>query len=166
MASTLRCWGWSGSGSTTRFSIWLGVRCRRCAWSAAINTSLDAESESPWFCRRVFPFPPPPPPPRSHTAATLRPARILSCARILTAVSETLPKLRAGLFASSTVWNTSLVSFSWAGEPVGINPFDDGGTSFVWGDEEAQHSLWPAASVFQPANGPGRVSGLHRTELD
>ena len=25
------CWGWSGSGSTTRFSIWVGIRCRRCA---------------------------------------------------------------------------------------------------------------------------------------
>ena len=22
--------GWSGSGSTTRFSIWVGIRCRRC----------------------------------------------------------------------------------------------------------------------------------------
>ena len=25
--------GWSGSGSMTRFSIWVGIRCRRCAWS-------------------------------------------------------------------------------------------------------------------------------------
>jgi uncharacterized protein YbdZ (MbtH family) len=38
---------------------------------------------------------------------------------------------------------------------VSINPFDDGGTSFVWGDEEAQHSLWAAASVSQPASGQG-----------
>ena len=30
-ASTPRCWGWSGSGSTTRSSIWVGIRCRRCA---------------------------------------------------------------------------------------------------------------------------------------
>ena len=29
-ASTPRCWGWSGSGSTTRFSSWAGIRCRRC----------------------------------------------------------------------------------------------------------------------------------------
>ena len=29
-ASTPRCWGWSGSGSMTRFSIWVGIRCRRC----------------------------------------------------------------------------------------------------------------------------------------
>ena len=29
-ASTPRCWGWSGSGSTTRSSIWVGIRCRRC----------------------------------------------------------------------------------------------------------------------------------------
>ena len=32
-ASTPRCWGWSGSGWTTRFSIWVGIRCRRCGWS-------------------------------------------------------------------------------------------------------------------------------------
>ena len=32
-ASTPRCSGSSGSGSTTRFSIWVGIRCRRCAWS-------------------------------------------------------------------------------------------------------------------------------------
>ena len=32
-ASTPRCWAWSGSGWTTRFSIWVGIRCRRCAWS-------------------------------------------------------------------------------------------------------------------------------------
>ena len=25
--------GWSGSGSTTRSSIWVGIRCRRCGWS-------------------------------------------------------------------------------------------------------------------------------------
>jgi hypothetical protein len=49
---------------------------------------------------------------------------------------------------------------------VSINPFDDGGTSFVWGDKEAQHSLWAAASVFQPASGRGCASGLLRTELD
>ena len=29
--STPRCSGWSGSGSRTRFSIWVGIRCRRCA---------------------------------------------------------------------------------------------------------------------------------------
>ena len=29
-ASTPRCWGWSGSGWTTRSSIWAGIRCRRC----------------------------------------------------------------------------------------------------------------------------------------
>ena len=29
-ASTPRCWGWSGSGSTTRSSTWAGIRCRRC----------------------------------------------------------------------------------------------------------------------------------------
>ena len=29
-ASTPRCWGWSGSGSMTRFSSWAGIRCRRC----------------------------------------------------------------------------------------------------------------------------------------
>ena len=29
-ASTPRCSGWSGSGSMTRFSIWVGIRCRRC----------------------------------------------------------------------------------------------------------------------------------------
>ena len=29
-ASTPRCWGWSGSGSTTHSSIWAGIRCRRC----------------------------------------------------------------------------------------------------------------------------------------
>ena len=29
-ASTPRYWGSSGSGSTTRFSIWVGIRCRRC----------------------------------------------------------------------------------------------------------------------------------------
>ena len=29
-ASTPRCSGWSGSGSTTRSSIWVGIRCRRC----------------------------------------------------------------------------------------------------------------------------------------
>ena len=29
-ASTPRCWGWSGSGSMTRSSIWVGIRCRRC----------------------------------------------------------------------------------------------------------------------------------------
>ena len=29
-ASTPRCSGSSGSGSTTRFSIWVGIRCRRC----------------------------------------------------------------------------------------------------------------------------------------
>ena len=28
--STPRCWGWSGSGSTTRSSTWAGIRCRRC----------------------------------------------------------------------------------------------------------------------------------------
>ena len=28
--STLRCWGWSGSGWRTRSSIWVGIRCRRC----------------------------------------------------------------------------------------------------------------------------------------
>ena len=27
---TPRCSGWSGSGSTTRSSIWVGIRCRRC----------------------------------------------------------------------------------------------------------------------------------------
>ena len=25
-----RCWGWSGSGWRTRFSSWVGIRCRRC----------------------------------------------------------------------------------------------------------------------------------------
>ena len=25
-----RCWGWSGSGSMTRSSNWVGIRCRRC----------------------------------------------------------------------------------------------------------------------------------------
>ena len=25
-----RCWGWSGSGSMIRSSIWVGIRCRRC----------------------------------------------------------------------------------------------------------------------------------------
>ena len=30
-ASTPRYSGWSGSGWTTRFSIWVGIRCRRCA---------------------------------------------------------------------------------------------------------------------------------------
>jgi hypothetical protein len=49
---------------------------------------------------------------------------------------------------------------------VSINPFDDGGTSFVWGDEEAQHNFLAAASVSQPASGPGCASGLNRTELD
>ena len=29
-ASTPRCSGWSGSGSMTRSSIWVGIRCRRC----------------------------------------------------------------------------------------------------------------------------------------
>ena len=29
-ASTPRCSGWSGSGWTTRFSTWAGIRCRRC----------------------------------------------------------------------------------------------------------------------------------------
>ena len=29
-ASTPRCWGWSGSGSMTRSSTWVGIRCRRC----------------------------------------------------------------------------------------------------------------------------------------
>ena len=29
-ASTPRCWVSSGSGSTTRFSTWVGIRCRRC----------------------------------------------------------------------------------------------------------------------------------------
>ena len=29
-ASTPRCWGSSGSGWTTRSSIWVGIRCRRC----------------------------------------------------------------------------------------------------------------------------------------
>ena len=29
-ASTPRSWGWSGSGSTTRSSTWVGIRCRRC----------------------------------------------------------------------------------------------------------------------------------------
>ena len=28
--STPRCWGWSASGSTIRFSIWVGIHCRRC----------------------------------------------------------------------------------------------------------------------------------------
>ncbi len=30
-ASMPRCWAWSGSGWMTRFSIWVGIRCRRCA---------------------------------------------------------------------------------------------------------------------------------------
>ena len=30
-ASTPTCWVWSGSGWTTRFSIWVAIRCRRCA---------------------------------------------------------------------------------------------------------------------------------------
>ena len=30
--STPRCWGWSGSGSTSRFSIWVGTAFRRCRW--------------------------------------------------------------------------------------------------------------------------------------
>ena len=29
-ASMPRCWGWSGSGWMSRFSIWVGIRCRRC----------------------------------------------------------------------------------------------------------------------------------------
>ena len=28
-----RCWAWSGSGWMTRFSIWVGIRWRRCVWS-------------------------------------------------------------------------------------------------------------------------------------
>ena len=32
-ASTPRCSVWSASGSMTRFSIWVGIRCWRCAWS-------------------------------------------------------------------------------------------------------------------------------------
>ena len=32
-ASTPRCSVWSGSGWMSRFSIWVGIRCRRCAWS-------------------------------------------------------------------------------------------------------------------------------------
>src|ERR1700731_4843886 len=32
-ASTPTCWVWSGSGSTTHSSIWVGIRCWRCAWS-------------------------------------------------------------------------------------------------------------------------------------
>src|ERR1700737_3004259 len=32
-ASTPGCSGWSGSGSRSRFSIWVGIHCRRCAWS-------------------------------------------------------------------------------------------------------------------------------------
>ena len=35
--------GWSGSGSTTRFSIWVGIRCLAMRLIAAINTSLDAD---------------------------------------------------------------------------------------------------------------------------
>ena len=50
---------------------------------------------------------------------------------------------------------------------MSINPVDDDdGSSFVLVDDEEQHSLWPAASMFQPASGPGCVSGPHRTELD
>ena len=50
---------------------------------------------------------------------------------------------------------------------MSTNPFDDDdGSSFVLVDHEEHHSLWPAASMFQPASGPGCVSGLHRTELD
>ena len=32
----------SASGSTTRSSIWVGIRCRRCAWSPRSTQSLDA----------------------------------------------------------------------------------------------------------------------------
>ena len=32
----------SGSGSTTRFSIWVGIRCRRCGWSPRSTPRLDA----------------------------------------------------------------------------------------------------------------------------
>ena len=42
-ASTPRCSVSSGSGSTTRSSTWVGIRCRRCGVIAAINTSLDAD---------------------------------------------------------------------------------------------------------------------------
>jgi hypothetical protein len=50
---------------------------------------------------------------------------------------------------------------------VSINPFDDDdGSSFVLLDDHEQYLLWPAASMFQPASGPGCASGLHRTELD
>jgi uncharacterized protein YbdZ (MbtH family) len=49
---------------------------------------------------------------------------------------------------------------------VSINPFDnDDGSSFVLVDDEEQHGLWPAASMFQPASGAGCVTGLQRTEL-
>ena len=43
------------------------------------------------------------------------------------------------------VWNGSLVSTRWLGEPVSINPFDDDNGSFlVLVNDEEQHSLWPA----------------------
>ena len=34
---------WSGSGWMTRSSTWAGIRCRRCALIAAINTALDVD---------------------------------------------------------------------------------------------------------------------------
>ena len=42
-ASTPRYSGSSGSGSTSRSSIWVGIRCWRCAVIDAINTSLDTK---------------------------------------------------------------------------------------------------------------------------
>ena len=46
-ASTPTCWVWSGSGSMTHSSIWVGIRCWRCACLAAINTALDVDLSVP-----------------------------------------------------------------------------------------------------------------------
>ena len=44
---------------------------------------------------------------------------------------------------------------------MSINPFDDDdGSSLVLVDDEEQHSLWPAASMFQPASGTAKRTGL------
>jgi uncharacterized protein YbdZ (MbtH family) len=50
---------------------------------------------------------------------------------------------------------------------VGINPFDDDdGSSFVLLDDIKQHSLWPAASMIQPASGAEPCLWTTSNELD
>jgi uncharacterized protein YbdZ (MbtH family) len=83
---------------------------------------------------------------------------------VLTGHIKNIVETRIGPFRLQYRCNSSLVSISWSGEPVSINPFDgDDGSSFVLLNDIEQHSLL-ACRVDVPATKRGRAASLDYIE--